>query len=240
MSGWLLSSAVIATGSGAICAILLNRAYGGVNPEAGQIGWASAMAAIGGHPAVLIAFAALLFGGVAIASIGERLTRLPIVGAAMVLALTVIPFALGISAIEFAEFASFGMIDSVQSELAATNLLDDWWIFGLWFGLTWVAGRHNLSVLPIAVWIVALYLTWQLAEARVEIWRVAVDQVFRSLPAQIRNANNAEPFQIAGFAMYLRSLTDIFLFTTPMLAIGMLRRRKVSTLVIERARDSLQ
>lgn len=238
MSGWLLSSALVALGSGAACALLLNRAYGGLNPDSPQIGWASAMAAVGAHPAPLIALTLLLLGGAALASAGERLSQLPIVGAALVVGISAIPFALGITALEFTEFASFGVIDSVQNQLASTNLLDDWWVLGLWFGLTWLAGRHNLAVLPAAVWIVALYLTWQLAEARVEIWQVAVDQVFNSLPRQLRTAENAEPFRMAGLAMYARSLADIFLFITPMLAIDMLRRRKVSTIAIERARDS--
>ncbi len=239
MSGWLMSSVAVAAGAGGGCALLLNRAYGAVNSEAGQIGWASAMAAIGAHPAVVGFLILLIFGGVAIASLGERISRLPIVGAALVVGISVAPFAMGVSAQEFAEFASFGRFDSLQSELAATNLLDAWWVFGLWFALTWVAGRHSLPVLPAAVWIVALYITWQLADARVELWQQAVNQVFESLPRQTRNAENHEAFRVAGLAMYARSLADIFIFTTPMLAIGMLRRRKLSTIAIERARDSL-
>ena len=235
---WMTSAIFAALGSGAICAFLLNRAYGSVVQDASAIGWMSAMAVIGAHPAVIGVFAVTLLGGIALASLGERLTNAPIVGALLVVGVSLIPWGLGITAAQVTDFGGFGVIDPLQNQLAASNLTDDWWLFGLWFGLTWLAGRHNIGVFAAAVWIVSIYITWQLTEARVEIWEVAVSQVVDVLPSQTRTGEHLTSFQQATSLMYTRGAADLFYFLTPMLAIGMLRRRLVSTMAVARARSN--
>ena len=235
---WLTAALLLAVGSGAICAMLLNRAYGAAVDDAAQIGWMSAMAVIGLHPAVVGVYGLLLFGGIVIAANLERWTRVPAVGSLIVLGMTIAPWAMGVEALDVAILGGFGVIDSLQSELAAANLSDDWWLFGLWFALTWGAGRHNIGVLTAAVWVVALFAVWQLGAARVEIWTLAVDQVHDTITGSARTPELAEQFGQAAFVMWARSAADFFFFLTPMLAIGMLRRRKISTMAIERARSS--
>lgn len=232
---WITTAVIAAVTSGAICALLLNRAYGASFPEADQIGWMSALAAVGVHPSVAGVYGILLFGGIVVAANVERWTRIPTLGALVVVGLTVAPWALGVEAVDVGLLGGLGVIDTVQSEFAAANLTDDWWLLGLWFGLTWMAGRHNAGVLVAAVWIVALYATWQLGVARVEIWTFAVDQVHDTLPSRARTLEAADQFRHAALLMWSRSAADLFYFLTPMLAIGMLRRREVSTMMIERA-----
>jgi hypothetical protein len=185
---------------------------------------------------VVAVLAITLFGGVAIASFGEHLTSAPIVGAMLVVGVSAIPWTLGITNGEAAEFGGLGVIDPLQSQLAAANLPSEWWLLGLWFGLTWMAGRHNLGVFVAAVWIVSIYTTWQLSEARVEIWSDAVAQVYDSLPSQARTLESEDDFLKAAWLIHTRVAADLFYFLTPMLAIGMLRRRRVSTLAADRDR----
>ena len=237
---WMTSAILAAVTSGAICAFLLNRSYGGAVEDAPSIGWMSAMAVIGAHPAVIGVMAVTLLGGIALASFGERLTRAPAVGALLVVGVSLIPWGLGITGDQVAQFGGFGIIDPLQSQLAAANLLDDWWLLGLWFGLTWMAGRHNLGVFVAAVWIVSLYATWQLNEARGNTWEMAVRQVLNVLPSQLRTGETLTSFEQATHLMYTRAAADLFYFLTPMLAIGMLRRRLLSTMAVERARSGNQ